>query len=119
MEKIKVISTLRDLAQCQRDLEVQLQKKTGMDLNQAMVICALGGEVRLPSEISKSTGLLPAHTSKILASLERLDLIERNGARKDRRQVLCNLTKKGLDALKVLKNVKLTYPEMLAPMFNK
>lgn len=113
MEKIQTICLMRDLFLGLRQLEDQLIEQVGVDLNEAILLCALGSDSRLSTEVSRLTGFLPAHTSKLLASLERRNLIKRTAGSVDRRQVVCQLTEAGLSSLDTLRGLELDYPPTL------
>lgn len=108
---------MRDLFLALGELEEQLLSAVGLDLNHALIICALGTEPRLPSALSQTTGLRPAHTSKLLSSLERKALIKRKSATGDRRQVICTLTPQGVECLDKMRALELVYPDPLKALF--
>ena len=70
MEKITCICVMRELMMALSDFENKLMDTHGVSLNEAMVLCALGGECITASVIAERTGLRPSHTSKVIGSLE-------------------------------------------------
>lgn len=112
MEQIQSICTLREIVRAFRLLETRLIEQTGVDLNEAMIICALAGESRCSKDLAQCVGLLPAHTSKVLASLETKGLLSRTNAREDRRRVICALTAQGEEALCSLRSLELDFASL-------
>lgn len=103
MEKIQSICALRDLMLAIHSLEGDLQAQAGVDLKEAMLLCTLSGETVASTEIAKRVGLRPAHTSKLLARLEKLELVVHRLAQDDRRKVLYSLTPTGQSKVSVLR----------------
>ena len=100
-------------------LEKELTENHGVTLNEAMVLCALGNEYVTASDISNRTGLLPSHTSKVIGSLEKQRLIERQLGKEDKRKIYLSLTKEGKSSLEKIKVHEFDIPDLLEPLFEK
>ena len=119
MEKITCICVMRELFTALSCLEKELTEIHGVNLNEAMVLCALGNEHVTASDISNRTGMLPSHTSKVIGSLEKLRLIERQLGKQDKRKIYLSLTKEGKSRLERIKIHELDIPDILEPLFKK
>ena len=119
MEKITCICVMRELFAALSYLEKELTEIHGVNLNEAMVLCAIGNEDVTASDISNRTGMLPSHTSKVIGSLEKLRLIERQLGKQDKRKIYLSLTKEGKSRLERIKIHELDIPDILEPLFKK
>ncbi len=117
MEKIASICTMRDLVVALHQLEAQLLEQCALGLNEAMALCAIAGEVVASTDLATRLGLRTAHTSKILGLLERKGLIERSIGQTDKRKMLFALSPQGQEALVRLRELDLTIPDVLRPLF--
>ena len=119
MEKITCICVMRELLTALSYLEKELTESHGVTLNEAMVLCALGNEHVTASDISNRTGLLPSHTSKVIGSLEKQRLIERQLGKQDKRKIYLSLTKEGKSRLEKIKVHEFDIPDLLEPLFKR
>ena len=119
MENITCICVMRELFAALSYLEKELTEIHGVTLNEAMVLCAVGNEDVTASDISNRTGMLPSHTSKVIGSLEKLRLIERQLGKQDKRKIYLSLTKEGKSRLERIKIHELDIPDILEPLFKK
>ncbi len=108
---------MRDLCRALTELEQELTERCGVSLNEAMILCCLGGEKLTAGEISEQTGLLASHASKVIRSLETKELLVRQLGTCDRRQMLFSLSEKGKERLVGLRETELDVPEPLKPLF--
>lgn len=116
MEHIHVICQMRAVVVAMHTLEEELIQSTGIDLNEAMVICCIAdGEVSA-TDIATAVGLRTAHTSKVIASLEGRQLLARRIDPTDKRRMLFVLTPAGQDMLQILRELDLDIPEVLRPV---
>lgn len=112
MEKIRCICLLRDLVRELRTLEATLIESANIDLNEAMIVCALADTCKTSTDLARCIGLLPAHTSKTLASLEAKSLVRRTPGEKDRRLSICELTEQGKECLSELRSLHLDFDKL-------
>ena len=110
---------MRELLTALSYLEKELTESHGVTLNEAMVLCALGKEHVTASGISNRTGLLPSHTSKVIGSLEKQRLIERQLGKEDKRKIYLSLTKEGKSSLEKIKVHEFDIPDLLEPLFKR
>lgn len=116
MESVKCICLMRRLVQSLQNLEGQIQGSVGCDLNQVMILCIISEMPISSSEIAQKIGLLPAHTSKILSSIEDQHLIVRSFGKEDKRKVFFELTPEGHKKLNEIKSLNLEIPELIRPL---
>ena len=69
------------------------------------------------TNLSKSTDLIPSHTSKMLRILEEKGLIVRELGNEDRRQMYFHLSSTGKQRVSELEVDKVEMPELLKPLF--
>lgn len=117
MEKITCICVMRELMMALSDFENKLMDTHGVSLNEAMVLCALGGECITASVIAERTGLRPSHTSKVIGSLEEQGYLLRELGKTDKRQMYLSLTEEGRGCLTRIKAYQFEIPSLLQPMF--
>ena len=110
---------MRELFAALSCLEKELTNTHGVNLNETMILCALGNEHVAASEIAHRTGMLPSHTSKVIGALERQGLIERQLGKQDKRKIYLSLTKEGKSLLEKIKVHEFDIPDLLKPLFKK
>ena len=66
---------MRELLKALSELETQLINTYGISLNEAMVLCSIGGETVTAGMIVERTGMTPSHASKTISLIEK----KRNG----------------------------------------
>lgn len=108
---------MKELLKSLSSLELQLEKRYGVSLNEAMVLCCIGNGTITASMISEKTGMTPSNTSKVIRSIENKELITHVTGEKDRRQKRFTLTDKGLRRLDTLKNEEIDIPDFIKPLF--
>ena len=118
MEKITCICVMRELMMALSDFENKLMDAHGVSLNEAMVLCALGGECVTASVIAERTGLRPSHTSKVIGSLEERGYLVRKLGKTDKRQMYLSLTEEGRGCLARIKAYSFEVPTLLQPVFD-
>ncbi len=117
MEKITCICVMRELMMALSDFENKLMDAHGVSLNEAMVLCALGGECVTASVIAERTGLRPSHASKVIGALEERGYLMRELGKQDKRQMYLSLTEAGKECLGRIKAYEFEVPELLKPVF--
>ncbi|MBU3814013.1 MAG: MarR family transcriptional regulator [Candidatus Bacteroides intestinipullorum] len=118
MEKIQCICGMRDLVKALSQLEIQLEENYGVTLNEAMVLCSVGGDTVSAGDITACTGMTPSHASKTIRSVEDKGLLTRKLGEHDKRQMYFALTRKGKNCLGRIKEQGVDAPEWLAPLLN-
>lgn len=113
---IKLICQLRDINVAMNDLEMQLNEKYGIGLNEAMALCCLSDGRLSATEIAEKTGMTNSHCSKVIRSIEQKLLIERSLGESDKRQMYFCLNKEGKNKLSQIKCKGLVLPEVLTPV---
>ncbi len=113
---MKLICLLRDINKAMNELEVQMNEKYSIGLNEAMALCSLSDGRLSATEIAEKTGMTTSHCSKVIKSIEQKLLIERILGKTDKRQMYFSLTKAGKKKLTEIKCNSLTLPEILQPV---
>ncbi len=108
---------MRDLMKALYELESQLEETYGMTLNEAMVMCSVGGETISAGDIISRTGMTSSHVSKVIRSAEDKGFLSRRLGEHDKRQMFFVLTRKGKNRLERLKEQGINVPEWLVPLF--
>ena len=109
---------MRELMRALSSLESDLERRHGITLNEAMVMCCIGSGSATATSISENIGLTPSNTSKLLRSMEGKGLLKRAMGEKDRRCMYFTLTQEGLNRLGVLKSDEIPVPDTIAPLFS-
>lgn len=109
---------MRDLFRTLADLENQLIALHGVSLNEAMVLCSIGGDTLTASDISERTGLTASHSSKVIRSVEDKELLLRNFDHIDKRKMCFTLSAKGQECLHGIKEKGVEIPPLLEPLFD-
>ena len=117
MEKITCICVMRELMMALSDFENKLMEAQGVSLNEAMVLCALGGECVTASVIAERTGMRPSHASKVIGALEERGYLMRELGKQDKRQMYLSLTEAGKECLGRIKAYEFEVPKLLKPVF--
>jgi DNA-binding MarR family transcriptional regulator len=113
------ICTLRNIYKAIGECEEQLISKSGLNLNEAMAICALDGRSLCASELADAAGMQCSQTSKIIKSLEDKKLIERHLGTTDKRNMFFALTANGASKLNDIETMDLCMPEVLKQLVKK
>ena len=110
MDLCKIRKLLLDL----KHIEEEIEKKTGLSLNEALCLCGTSKGICEPSKLAKEMELSPSRLSRILESLEKQDLIDRNLSAGDRRSILIALTTSGKEMVEALHCTDIEIPNHLA-----
>lgn len=98
------ICELKDIYKSLYKFEKDFQTKYSLTINEAMVLCYLSdGLTRTAGDICEYIGLSPSRVSKIINSVEKLELIERSISNSDKRLMLFALTESGLEKITDMK----------------
>ncbi len=117
MQEVKSICTMREIMLALHSLEGQLIEEFGLDLKEAMLVCTLSEKRLSTSEIASALELRMSHTSKIIASLEKKDLLIRHLGTEDKRRMFFELNSKGGELLRALKVFSFEIPSILEKLF--
>ena len=116
MEKITCICVMRELMMALSDFENKLMDAHGVSLNEAMVLCSLGGECVTASVVAERTGLRPSHASKVIGTLEERGYLKRELGKQDKRQMYLSLSVSGKECLAQIKIHTFDIPPILHPL---
>ncbi len=108
---------MRDIMRGLHQLETQLSDAFGLDLKEAMVVCSLSEQRLSTSDLASALELKMSHTSKIIASLEKKDLLIRHLGTEDKRRMFFELNAKGLELLRALEVFNFDIPKSLIKLF--
>lgn len=107
------ICRLRDLYRSIALLEAHYEQTYGLNMNQAMLLCTLSETPGLTStQLSEQLSLTCSNCSKVLAVVERAELVTSEGSKTDRRVKYFRLTPKGEERLAALKADTQPFPEL-------
>ena len=107
---------MRDLVRALSQLETQLEENYGVTLNEAMVLCSVGGDTVSAGDITACTGMTPSHASKTIRSVEDKDLLARKLGEHDKRQMYFSLTPEGRELIGSIHCTELEVPEIIRPL---
>ena len=106
---------LRDVYRAIINFEYKLEKTTGLNINEAMLLCLLSdGEERLSGQIAEQLDLTRSNASKVIAALEKKAYIRRMTCKEDSRCQKFHITKKGNEMLESIHCDSVQVPEELA-----
>ena len=109
---------MRELMKVLSDFENELTDVHGVSLNEAMILCALGGECVTASVIAERTGFRPSHASKVIGALEERGYLKRQLGKTDKRQIYISLTNGGKKCLQEIKEYPFEVPVLLQSVFD-
>jgi DNA-binding MarR family transcriptional regulator len=107
------LCNLRKLIVDLRRFEEKLKKKTGLTVNEALLLCLVQRKKQEPTLLAEELDLSPSRLSRILDSLEKKNFISRKISSEDRRSVSVNLTTLGLEAANEINCTNIKLPEYL------
>lgn len=111
MEKL---CRIRDLQRAVGRFEANFERLYGVCLNEGMALCSLARSGRMSSgELGDLLGLTPSNTSKVINSIEKKGLIERETGIDDKRRMFFVLTPKGRELLATIDCEKAGIPDLL------
>lgn len=109
---------MRELLKALSELENQLITTYGISLNEAMVLCSIGGETVAAGTIVERTGMTPSHASKTISLIEKKEMVTRDLGKQDKRQMYFTLTDKAKACLDEIKQQGVDIPKVLQPLFD-
>ena len=105
------IQKLRNFYKAIGNFETEMQKAVGLNLNEAMVLCLLSnGSMMLAGDIAEKMSLTRSNASKVIAVLEKAELILRETCPEDSRCQKFHISDKGRKKIREMKS-RLTMPE--------
>ena len=105
------IQKLRNVHKAIGNFETEMQKAVGLNLNEAMVLCLLSnGSMMLAGDIAEKMSLTRSNASKVIAVLEKAELILRETCPEDSRCQKFHISDKGRKKIREMKSI-LTMPE--------
>lgn len=108
------ICRLRDINRAIAELERQFSQQFDLNINEAMLLCTLKEEGELSSgAIAEALGVTASNASKVIASAEKKKLISRDLCKKDKRQMLFELTPIGREKIDNVRNEQIDLPKIL------
>ena len=70
---------MKELLKALSELETQLINTYGISLNEAMVLCSIGGETVTAGTIVERTGMTPSHASKTISLIKKRNGYQTSG----------------------------------------
>ena len=111
------LSKIRDIYRVIQQFEVALDHATGLNINEAMLLCLLSDDKkRLSGEIAEQLSLSRSNASKVIASLEKRCYVRRMTCKEDSRCQKFHITKKGREQLDKMHCDVIAMPEALAKL---
>lgn len=102
--KAEPLCRIRDIYRTISDFEIAFGKLHGVKLNEAMLLCSLQREGKCSSgKIAELLGLSLSNSSKVILSAEKKGLVKRIVGKEDKRQMLFDLSSKGLECVQSIK----------------
>jgi len=89
-----------------------LKKRTGLTLNEVMIICFLSEKPYTINQLTKEILVSKSRTTIILRSLEKKELLKKERSSMDGRKRYLILTKKGKKLLSKLKSEDIFFPQI-------
>ena len=105
---------IRDIYRAIVDVEQYFEQHYDVNLNEAMLLCTLSARSwQTAGEVAETLGLTNSNASKVIASAERLKLIQRQLCKDDKRRMRFSLTALGEELLAKLHADDMPLPEIL------
>lgn len=108
------ICQIRDIYKAIVRFEHELDRQFGLNINEGMLLCLLQDTKPMQAkDIADKMNLTKSNTSKVIASLEKRQYIERQGSDLDYRYRYFRITEEGLRILEQIHSDKVCIPEDL------
>ena len=108
------LCAIRKIQTALRKFEEALKAETGLSLNDAMCLCALGKGIHEPGMLARQLELSPSRLTRVLDALETRKLVSRTLSDDDRRSITVLLTRQGETFIEKYKCSEIELPEELA-----
>lgn len=113
MDKGKICK-IRDIYRAIAEMEMRFQKRFGLNINEAMLLCMLQEQKGITAgELTKAMGLTHSNMSKVIRSVEKRKFVSRSFDKNDKRMIHFAITKVGMEQLETIKCSEIDIPEML------
>ncbi len=110
----KSLCRIRDTYRAIGQIDMQMRQLFGLNLNEAMMLCALQEGDMNSGHLAQTLGITPSSASKIIKRLENLGFVVRRLAYDDRRSMVVSLTEQGQNKLKSIACDKINIPSPLS-----
>ncbi|MDR2139191.1 MAG: MarR family transcriptional regulator [Tannerella sp.] len=111
---METLCRIRDIYRSIVEFESMFQRRYGLGLNEGMLLCSLLKSGPCTSgEIASLLGLTCSNTSKVIASAEKKELIQRTLGDHDKRRMYFELTEKGKEQLAAVREQDSALSELL------
>ncbi|MFA7115659.1 MAG: MarR family winged helix-turn-helix transcriptional regulator [Bacteroidales bacterium] len=108
------ICKIRDLQRVINEFEDKLIKEKNLSLKEAIILCSLTkNDSMTSSQLANELDMTYSNCSKVLRSVEEKGLINRHLGKKDRRNMIFSISKKGIGTLDLVKTGKIQLPDLL------
>lgn len=117
---MKKLCKIRDIQRSVMAFEQKFTEAYGISLNEGMALCSIyqsAAKQLTSGEICDALGLTSSNTSKVIASIEKKELITRTLGQSDKRQMYFSLTSAGEGLLETIKCSNIEVPELLHTLF--
>lgn len=109
----KQLCALKDVLRLMGNLEDSIKEQFGLGLTEALVLCSIDNGCSKAHTLSEEIGLSPSRLSRVLASLEKKGLLDRQRCEEDKRNWDNSPSNKGTQLLERLHNHGVDVPEPL------
>ena len=116
MQAIPALTAAAEVAGAIAQVELQLTSAFGLNLPEALTLCAVAGEQLPATAVSDRTHLRPSHLSKVIAAMRRRNLLTTTRTKADRRLRLLSLTEAGTELVATLRAHPFLIPPLLRPL---
>ncbi|MDR2120978.1 MAG: MarR family transcriptional regulator [Tannerella sp.] len=117
---METLCRIRDIYRAIVEFENTFQRRYGLGLNEGMLLCTLSkADACTSGEIASVMGLTCSNTSKVIASAEKKELIERTLGNCDKRQMYFKLTDRGRAQLAAIRECEPELPELLKTILSE
>ncbi len=94
--------------------EKNFQETNGITINEALILCCLKeGTSKTANEICKYIGLSNSRISRVINTVEEKGYISRKLGTYDKRQMIFELTPKGMEKVNEMKNSQISFKDFL------
>ena len=106
---------IRNIYRAIAQMELQFQKKFGLNINEAMLLCLLDTKKNMLSgEIADELDLSRSNTSKVIVAMEKAGYIRRQTGKDDSLNQCFHLTKEGEKLLADIHECDVCLPEIIS-----
>lgn len=111
---MKSICKIKDIYKALYLFEKEFQKVNGITINEALVLCCLKkGTPKPANEICSFIGLSNSRVSRIITSVEEKGFITRELGSNDKRQMIFQVSEKGMEKINEMEKSELSFKEFL------